>query len=60
MSRKLLTPEEYDEIRRSRSFARAMEALAVYVRKPTGPEPTGQAMTGAERLRRWRAAKKET
>lgn len=55
MTRRLLTQEEYDEIKRTRSFPRAMQALAAYVKQPTGRTATGKALTNTERTRRRRA-----
>lgn len=53
--RRLLTPAEFDTIKKTRSFTRAIEALAQYVKGTPGPVSTGTAMTSTERSRLHRA-----
>jgi hypothetical protein len=60
MNIKKLSPEKFAEIRKSRSFKRAMQALEAYVSLPQGRKPLGaRAMTGAEKVARHRAAKRQ-
>jgi hypothetical protein len=57
---KKLSPEEFEEIRRSRSFRRAMEALEAYVARPRGRPMFGdRPLTEAERAARYREAKRQ-
>lgn len=59
MKRVLLTQAEYDDILRSKSFPRAMAALAAYVQQQRGRPATGKAMTSTERGQRFRARQRQ-
>ena len=54
MMRRLLTPDEY---RRVVEEGRAAEVLARFVLRPPGRAPSGEALTPAEKQRRYRERK---